>query len=133
MPDVREQRSAALAKANAVRERNARLKRDLKSGTLSLANALEEPALQQWPAADVIGFAQIGSTRWRGGPAKPAAHQALLILSYASISHRRPVSDLTRLEKRLILDKARTIASNRIRDRRPFTRPVHQRDPRFLN
>jgi hypothetical protein len=134
MPQVADQRRAALAKANAVRERQAALKRKLKAGTLPLAEALEHPELQHWPIADVVGFAAIGAQRWKGGAIKRAPQQALDLLTAATVGYHKTVGELTAYEMALLVGHATDLEQRRIRRRyAAFGRRSKGAGPYFLH
>jgi hypothetical protein len=118
MQDVATQRAEALTRANAVRSRNARLKRQLKSGELTLRQALDEPEMQSWAVGDVVGFACIGGTRWGGERIpQPASRQALQLLAGVPVSHSRPLRMLTERERNALLGKADQLTASRLKHR----------------
>ena len=120
MTDVRNrQRADALNLANARRSRTAELKRALKSGRISLQDALVHPELQDWKIGDIVGFCCIGTSRWQGSrtPSK-APKRALDLLEAAKVGHARKVRDVTTLERGMMLRRASIKEERRAREHR---------------
>ena len=86
----------ALQRANEVRDERARLKRDLKAGRKTLAQALEDPCVAKMEVVDLLKCLP----RW-------GRHHAMRALAPEYISPNRLVGTLTERQRKALVERAR--------------------------